>query len=969
MQNGRNGNVRMRGPSARHRVNIVDNAHNHARQTHHVHRPRAHTIHRQQQSVTSSNMYSPTINRVSNRAQPVQRVHNPAPAHRRTLNHFKPYVPNLLRYLAAKKNHETTPMISLRNSAVRSTDSTPMVHHKPRPTAQGAPHRQAVQNNAVNMNSVRDIKAEIHTLASHVVQQQQVNPTRSTIIRSEISKPLMQNVRNQPMLPVFQSQPSAPLIQNNRMVPLPSAVPHRGTSNGPLHVVSRTTLANGDVILHVLPIAPAATPTIASLIPVLSSPLQQSLGLIPQTWVNQLVLGGDSTDAPDPTDIVKTVTELAAMLASTGSGGTAVEEEEEEEIEWEDRPPTTTSSPTTTATTTMPPIATSPTKSVSSVIKSIAARIIALLLQRGGTPSASVGGDTPSASAVLPTIQPQLRSGHQTRVVIRPSPATKVAYKDPSSMIMFSGNGDVNSIYREALITAAVSPTVSARREAIRSLVASAIAQGRARDAASNPSRLNMKSQTWPLKIKSRQFVGSAGGMQDIGASSGSEGGNQHSRGIATGIVQTGGRSDSVPNNVDTGIAIAPYMFSNDLGGLSVKRISTPAKEPGTHGSKRISKVVRNKSKQTHLKGSSQRAQGAIAASDLLDKIRLIVAAQATANQTTTVPTTTVPTTTRQTCSPTSPDFRCKGKDLFVAMQSIGAWCIGMCVKHGCIETVCSCGCGLPPSPVLIPPSPARPSPSAMSMTTAQLRRQQQLMQFYGPPPWATTQRPVTTEEPPEDEYEIEDGETTTKKTSSPGDLWWAQWEHGRTSPSPQNDFPLNPLDHQSSSVQKINKHVSKLDEVAWASEIKSRLSKLSANAANSADTKIQAIDWSNNAPSTPPTVFNDARPNWQGTEWHLPTPAPKKPPTRSPQAVQESNVGPPNSAWNRRPLRDKWSRSERFAGPSGNDRNYWNMPTAGWGHGGGGGIDRRFSRLRFSWGRGGSGSGEKAEAAEANDK
>lgn len=44
-------------------------------------------------------------------------------------------------------------------------------------------------------------------------------------------------------------------------------------------------------------------------------------------------------------------------------------------------------------------------------------------------------------------------------------------------------------------------------------------------------------------------------------------------------------------------------------------------------------------------------------------------------------------------CNPHLPNFGCEGIGMFKTVRSINAWCVGKCVHHQCVESVCQCGC------------------------------------------------------------------------------------------------------------------------------------------------------------------------------------------------------------------------------------------------------------------------------------
>ena len=48
---------------------------------------------------------------------------------------------------------------------------------------------------------------------------------------------------------------------------------------------------------------------------------------------------------------------------------------------------------------------------------------------------------------------------------------------------------------------------------------------------------------------------------------------------------------------------------------------------------------------------------------------------------------------TNTKCTPKSPTFYCEGIDMFHNVKSIEAWCVGKCVQHQCVTSVCNCSC------------------------------------------------------------------------------------------------------------------------------------------------------------------------------------------------------------------------------------------------------------------------------------
>ena len=48
---------------------------------------------------------------------------------------------------------------------------------------------------------------------------------------------------------------------------------------------------------------------------------------------------------------------------------------------------------------------------------------------------------------------------------------------------------------------------------------------------------------------------------------------------------------------------------------------------------------------------------------------------------------------TNTKCTPKSPTFYCEGIDMFHKVKSIEAWCVGKCVQHQCVTSVCNCSC------------------------------------------------------------------------------------------------------------------------------------------------------------------------------------------------------------------------------------------------------------------------------------
>ncbi|XP_052268468.1 mucin-5AC-like [Dreissena polymorpha] len=313
----------------------------------------------------------------------------------------------------------------------------------------------------------------------------------------------------------------------------------------------------------------------------------------------------------------------------------------------------------------------------------------------------------------------------------------------------------------------------------------------------------------------------------------------------------------------------------------------------------------------------------------------------------TTTTTTTVPSTTTATsaapCTPLSANFRCVGKEMFAAMESMGAWCIGMCVKDACVHTVCECGCNVTQT-------------VSVKITTTQKM------------PTTTTDEP-----PEEEEIELEDGMTTSAKPSTTTTVDPVPSELRNllpTSPSPSEDFTLNPLDKHSAHVRQLNKHVETVTNVAWGSQSKKDVKKAITQLAEGTvfTPKVGASTVESTTRAAP-------APNWSGMHWgFLPQPIPTVP---EPTPVERS--------WHRRPLREKWSRSERFSSLINQPTLVQpqlqlppNMPAMMWipvpSMANMNPFGQQMSGMRFTWGNqkaGGEGGegGSGGEGNEANDK
>ncbi|KAL4216804.1 hypothetical protein ACF0H5_024525 [Mactra antiquata] len=664
-----------------------------------------------------------------------------------------------------------------------------------------------------------------------------------------------------------------------------------------------------------------------------------------QSLIERMLLGGESTDSPDvpdPTVITTTVDKLAQLLTSQiiePTKASMIGEQENEEIEWEDLPPTTTTTTTTTTTprpTTTTTTTVKPTTAASTMIKSIAERIVSLLLEKSAVPT-NVEAPSPTKN----TLPPEIAKLPMTKLTVKPTLSTRssnpntLSAKTEKDTIIIVKNGHGKNARAIAIPKRALINVLKSRR-----------------------TKLRRKGQADSTKVNKETVSESLSKTQ-------------------TGLNLDGVRlSDSLTGGNE--VAMSPYVAGNDLGGFSVEKIrklETNSNSPSVDTSdataksaakkvlqkldtgfdnravKRVEKVptkssnnspptsesVHQSSSYTKTvpvaKPTSEAKNAEPSAAEILSSLRKLIESQ----QTTQPPTTPKPTTTtmkttiltttaapKEECTPRSPNFQCRGKDLFAIMDSISAWCVGMCVSKGCINSVCKCGCDV---------MPTQQSPT--SAATMDFLRQQQML--YG---WGTTNKPVTTEEPPEaDEYEAEDGTTTQTPPSRP---WWAL--PFPNSPSPSKDFTLAPLDP--SKTKSTQDHLQHMKEIAWASELKSRLKNLA----------VAATTSTTPAPGKQP-------PDWSGTPWHLPPlPMPPKPtPNGGPPALSELfSMGTPN-------LRNVWGRSNSWGGnsesSSGNQGMFWGNGQNPWG--GGGGMDNRFSRLRFSWGGSSSGGGEENEAAD----
>ena len=424
-------------------------------------------------------------------------------------------------------------------------------------------------------------------------------------------------------------------------------------------------------------------------------------------------------------------------------------------------------------------------------------------------------------------------------------------------------------------------------------------------------------------------------------------------------------------------LALAPFESSNDIGGVSIQKIEKTPTQLAVEAS-----------------GGAVPKTGHVAT--LLAGLKELLVSHKHPASATAAP-----------CTPTSPTFKCRGKDMFGQMDNMAAWCLGMCIKKACVDTVCTCGCNLKPAPTALSPTggPFSSTPFGPRGTSNRVgprgrggaRRRGRFGRRRRPgnggQMYRVTTMPTTTEateEPPEEEeeeYEAEDGTTTQAPTSpSPdfytNDNYYYDYDYGHTHPStpvsPTKDFELTPLDHHSTQMRKIGPHVEQIKNVAWASDRLPNLGRPSDGMPNLAEAQVSNNSFgglSNTAtehpPVTAPSVFNDSpsrirRPDWSGTRWELP-PAPTKPPKRS--------------NWSRRRLRSKWSRGSSFNNDNhGHNQVHnqgqnqgWGQPHDTWasefnsrgGHGGGGGgRDNRLSRLRFTWtnsgGEGGGGGEEE---------